>query len=313
MTELNNQINQSIIDFKEPPKEPKLWKQVRDNINNGNMNGRTLYVTSFNKPMYKMSGKYLIETFTKLNPKDYLVVCYEDMDFNRETHQLLPYDLKNSGFLHSWLKENEKDIPEAYGGLATKENNPALYASYFNKASSKWFRKIVSIDHAIKIYGSFFEYVVWLDADCYARSPISPKIIDTIFGKNDVIYHLGIKRRNQKLGIESGIFGFRKGRGYQYMDIVSDKYKSGQFKQYTRWDDGWVFREVVDEEAIKNTKKINKDKIRMLDLVGTIPEKNIKKSEVIPHGPFRNFFVHDKGKHNALRGAKVKKVKFNTL
>lgn len=288
------------------PKEPKLWKQVRDAIKENKMSGQTLYVTSFDKIMYEMSGKLLIDTFTKLNPTYYLAVCYENMDFKPSNSQLLPYDMKESTFMKEWLKTNENDIPKEYGGLATKENNPELYNSYFNKYASKWFRKIVSIDYAIHKYGDMFKYVVWLDADCYARSSISLEIVEKIFDNNDVIYHLSQKRKELKLGIESSILGFRKGLGYNYMDIVSNKFKDGTFRLYSRWDDGWVFKEVVDEEIKNNETRKAKKVIKFLDLVGSIDLKKMRHSEVVPYGPFRDYFVHDKGKHNALRGAKVK-------
>lgn len=296
------------------PKEPKLWKIVRNNVQTNKMSGQTLFVTSFDDRMYEMSGKKLIETFTKLNPKYYLVVCYEKMKNELPKHpQILPYKMEESKFMNDWLKTNENDIPVEYGGKATEENNPNLFKSYFNKSASKWFRKIVAIDHAIKIYGTFFKYVVWLDADCYARSPLPESLMDNILKNHDFMFHLSPKRRQSKLGIESSILGFKNNTGYKFMNIVSNKFKEGTFKQYNRWDDGWVFREVVDEEVKKNEKRNPKDTIKFLDLVGNIPVKMMKMSEVVPYGPFRDYFVHEKGKHNELRGAKVKITNFNNV
>jgi len=326
-------------------------------IKENKMNNKTIYVTSFNRDMYLMSGQLLIETFVKNNPKDFLVVCYEGMTLQRKYPQIIGFDLIESKFLREWLIKNANNIPNEYGGTASKAKNPKLYNNYFNKSASKWFRKIVSIDMAIKTYGKYFKYVVWIDADCYACKPLPRDTMDKIFQNHDVIYHLSKKRRDNEQGIESGIIGFKKGKGYEFMNIVSNKFKSGDFKNYPRWDDGWVFREVVDEltEKYRNIKKMIKnqklemknmvnskiedsdtnnlkdnnknkldekdenlddiviDEIKMLDLVGDFPVTKIVKSEVIPHGPFKDYFIHDKGKHNGLRGAKVKPVNFNKM
>jgi hypothetical protein len=367
----DNCINKK-LNIEEAMKEPNIWKQVNNMIKECKMNYKTIYVTSFNKDMYLMSGQLLIDTFIKNNPKDFLVVCYEGMKFQRKCPQIIPFNLSQSKFLREWLIKNADNIPSEYGGTATKFNNPKLYKNYFNKSASKWFRKIVSIDMTIKTYGQYFKYVVWIDADCYARKPLPIEIMDKIFKNNDVIYHLSKKRIYQDQGIESGIIGFKKGKGYDFMDIVSHKFKSGDFKKYSRWDDGWVFREVVDEltekykdikrkvkkqkekieienqklEDIKNEVKTDNktnnnisikdkgdkddknnkiedeyenlddiiiDEIKMLDLVGNTPVTQILKSEVIPHGPFKNYYIHDKGKHNGLRGAKVKPINFNKV
>jgi hypothetical protein len=295
------------------PKTPKFWKLVRNAIQANKMSGQTLYVTSFDQKMYEMSGKLLIDTFTKLNPKYYLAICYEGMEFNTDNPQLLPYNMDESKFMNDWLKTNENDIPAEYGGKATKENNPELFANYFNRAASKWFRKIVAIDYGIKKYGQYFKYVVWLDADCYARAHLPESLVDAMFSKHDFMFHLSSKRISMDLGIESSILGFRNNMGYKFMDIVSDKFKDGSFKQYKRWDDGWVFREVVDEEVEKNKNRKPNEVIKFLDLVGNIDVKKMRKSEVVPYGPFRDYFVHEKGKHNKLRGAKVKKVNYNNV
>ena len=49
----------------------------------------------------------------------------------------------------------------------------------------------------------------------------------------------------------------------------------------------------------------------MLDVVGHIHDSQIIRSEVIPYGPFKNYLIHEKGKHNKLRGHKTKKRNFN--
>jgi hypothetical protein len=293
--------------------EPKIWKQVRNGIKHDKMDNNVLYVTSFNKEMYKMSGRFLIDTFKKFNPKNYMIVYYEGMVLKQQSPQIIPYDLANANFLHEWIAKNARDIPLEYGGTATKQTNPKLFKNYFNKAASLWFRKIVSIESAIKTFGDFFNYVVWIDADCYVKSHLPPHTMNNIFTHYDVIYHLGKIRQHQKLGIESGIIGFKKGKGYNFMNKVANKFRSGAFKKYSRWDDGWVFKEVVKEETEQNLKRQSTEIVKLLDVVGRVAAHKYTRCEVIPHGPFSNFFVHDKGKHNELRGAKIKKNNANKV
>lgn len=291
-------------------KDVPVWKSVSKGIKDG-MSNNTLYVTSFNKAMYDLSGVHLLKTWVQYNPKQYLLVCYEDMKLRSTNKEIIPYDLSESEFLKSWLKKYENDIPFEYGGKATPQNNPDLYDNYFNKSASKWFRKIVSIDYAIKTYGRFFNHVVWIDADCYIKNPMPKMLSSQIFKTAHMIYHLSPKRRRNNQGIESGIIGFRKGLGYDLMEIVTNKFKTGEFKKYSRWDDGWIFREVVDEQTKLNKKRANDKLAYMVDLVITMNDNKSVRSEVIPYGPYGNFVVHDKGKHNELRGHKIKKKNYN--
>lgn len=279
----------------------KIWYRVKEGIKSGKSKN-TLYVTSFAKDMYDISGKALIETFVKNNPNNFMLVCYENMNFECESDNILKFDLKDSTYLCKWIIRYADDIPVEFGGLATEYNNPMLFKNYFNKSASRWFRKIVSLEYAIKTLGRYFDNVIWIDADCYSIRHIPDVIVDKIFGNFDVIYHLGKKRIANDLGVESGIIGFKRGAGYDFLLEVSNKYRYGSFMKYSRWDDGYIFRESVFECAKKNLMSIKKT--NCLDLVINLRDSD--RNEVIPYGPFRFFFIHEKGKHNVLRGEKVK-------
>jgi hypothetical protein len=286
-----------------PEDQNKIWYKVKKGIESGKSNN-TLYVTSFAKDMYDISGKTLIETFTQNNPDKFMLVCYENMDFQCDSDNILKFDLKDSAYLCQWIIRYADDIPIEFGGLATEHNNPRLFRNYFNKSASRWFRKIVSLEYAIKTLGKYFEHVVWIDADCYAIRSIPDIIVNRIFNNYDVIYHLGKKRIVNDLGVESGIIGFKRGAGYDFLLDVSNKFRYGSFMTYARWDDGYIFRESIFECNKKNL--TIKNKTNCLDLVNHV--RDSERNEVIPYGPFRYFFVHDKGKHNILRGEKVKNI-----
>lgn len=261
-----------------------------------------LYVTSFTSDMYKVSGKKMIETFQKYHPNNKMVVCYEKMklrDLGDLSDNILTYDLNKSDFLKKWLFKNRDIIPFYMGGLATPQNNSKLLKNEFNRQASCFFRKIVSIDYAISSYGKKYNSIVWMDADSYFMKNIPNKTISKIFSKSHVFFHLGTKRQKANLGIESGIIGFKNGNGYKFFKIVANKFRNGSFRQYEKWDDGYVFRKVW-EEVVKFNKKYpnNPYKILFNDVVSHIVKSD--RNEVIPYGPFKDYVTHEKGKHKRM-------------
>lgn len=260
--------------------------------------GEVLYVTSFAKDMYIASGRKMIATFKKFNPNSKMVVCYEKMNFTDASKNIIPYNLTESDFLNTWLIENRDIIPFYLGGAATPQNNPELLKNEFNRQASRFFRKIVSIDHAISVYGKKYQYVVWVDADAYFIKTIPDKLISIIFGDYHVCFHLGPKRERAGLGIESGIFGFRKGNGYRYFNRVANRFRDGSFRKYPKWDDGFVFRKVWEEEVEANKTRKSTAVIKFRDVVAHLV--NSSRNEVTPYGPFKDHIVHEKGKHKKM-------------
>ena len=261
-----------------------------------------LYVTSFTKDIYKASGKKMIETFLKFHPNNKMVVCYEKMklgDFEDLSHNILTYDLEKSDFLKTWLFKNRDIIPFYLGGLATVRNNLELFKSEFNRQASCFFRKIVSIDYAILSYGKQYNYIVWIDADSYFTKKIPNNTVPNVFSNSHVFFHLGTKRMNANLGIESGIIGFKKGNGYRFFKMVADKFRNGSFRKYEKWDDGYVFRKVWEEVVkINDQNPDDCNQILFNDVVSHIVKS--RRNQVIPYGPFGDFVVHEKGKHKRL-------------
>ena len=109
---------------------------------------------------------------------------------------------------------------------------------------------------------------------------------------NDVFYHLGELRRNKGTGIESGFIGFKKGKGYQILQKVFQLYQNPSFRNLERWDDGYIFRIVIDK-CIKS---------KLIDAYDVIDENNRvtnrgKKLDCLNKGIFRDYLVHKKGIH----------------
>jgi hypothetical protein len=243
---------------------------------------RILYVTSFNEDMYIASGKSLVQSFIKSKMDDYLLVCYEGFSFNKRinNNKILSHNLDNSEYLQTWLKDNADVIPTYLGGQATPDKNPRVYSEW-NRKTSRWFRKIASLKYALDQYSDNFDAIIWLDSDCTILQKIDKRMIKYIFNGKRVFYHLGRLRYIRGMGVESSIIGFTN-KGYDILKKVINIYTTKKYKKYNRWDDGWIFREIL----------YGSDN---MDLVGTSTNNH-----VINQGPFNNYIQHNKGLHKQL-------------
>jgi len=258
---------------------------------------RLLYVSSFNRRLWKFTGHALVESFLNTQTKGELLLTYED-DIKSQIkqkihglsnkHSLRYYNLDEDEFLQIWLKNNIDIIPQDLGGTAAKCNcvdNDHIRGcpySFFNYRASQWFRKVVALNYAIKL--DTYDILVFIDCDAEFRKKTSIQIIkDTFKNKLAMWYFLGRHRKALDKGIEAGFMGFhRQYGGYDIIQLLIDKYVSGDFKQYHRWDDGYVLRMVVEE----NPQIPTKDLTEYVDV-----------SRVMDEGPFRKYIAHKKGIH----------------
>ena len=241
---------------------------------------KILYVTTFNNKLYNATGRDMIESFVKYKTEGDLLIAHEDsLDEVIPHHRkFIFHDLEEDPFLHSWLRENADIIPVDLGG-----NFDGTYKGMakFNHRASQWFRKIVALNRAMEIK-SDYEAIVFLDSDTVVNKHLPSSKVDEIFDGHSMFYHLGEHRKKVGTGIESGIIGFNlKEQGALLLGIVINKFRSGEFRDYFRWDDGYVFRKVVEEYWDIPTR----------DVV------DVKESNVVEHGPFAEYLVHKKGIH----------------
>jgi len=236
---------------------------------------KILYVTTFNQRLYDATGK----NFVRHKTEGDLLIAYEDgLDKVIPHHRKFVFhNLETDKFLSSWLKDNEDIIPTDLGG--TFEGEYKLKAK-FNQRASQWFRKIVALNRAMDLKG--YDAIVFLDSDTVISKNIKSSKVEEIFGGQSMFYHLGPYRKESGTGIESGVIGFNLNeQGGILLACVINKFRSGDFKNYIRWDDGYIFRMVVEENT----------QIPTRDLV------NVRENDVVEHGPFAEFIVHEKGVH----------------
>ena len=262
---------------------------------------RILYLTSFSQDLFVATGKRLVNSFLKFQKNNDLLVCYENFKFDSHYKaqlnegSLMSYNLSKYGFLNQWLIKNRDIIPVYMGGTAIKgPANKKIY-KIWNRKASRWFRKIAAFHYALNTFGDLYDIIIWIDSDCYFIKTITHHIIDKIMTNNDVFYHLGEFRRNKGTGIESGFIGFKTGKGFQILQKVFQLYQSPSFRNLERWDDGYVFKVVID-------KCISSGLINAYDVIDENNRLTIKgkKLDCLNKGIFRDYLIHKKGVHRKL-------------
>ena len=249
-----------------------------------------LYVTSFSPRIYQNCGERMIQSYLDLmknEPDQMLLVCTEGMELpiEKRHEKIIEYSLEKNKFLKDWLAENIDIIPKEFGGKATPKTQPKVYARMhpgWNYRASRWFRKVVALKYALKKYGHLYDAIVWIDADCYFIKPLSNKFVLGLFQDTGCFYHMGRYRITKKTGIETGFVGFHKDKeGYSLLQEFVNKFKKKRFKKYSRWDDGYVFKMLIDEK--KGVFKTN-------DIA-----KHSGKLKVMIDSPIYPYVRHDKG------------------
>ena len=242
-----------------------------------------LYVTTFDLRLFKMCAKRMVESFIQ-NTEGFLLTCYEGNVDIPKHEKIIPQDISNDEFLIGWSEENADIIPVEYGGKNQDIKFKIGTVGQFNFRASRWFRKIVALNRALSLYNDY-DAIVFIDADTVIINRLASEELRKIFGSSEAIYHLGEYRKRQPVvgasGVESGVVGFTGKDGKELLGRWVDKFKTGKFREYERWDDGYVLRKVVEESEDLNIR----------DLSGDTPSIS-----VVDKGPFRKFIFHDKGK-----------------
>ena len=238
---------------------------------------KLLYVTSFNRKLYKATGRHMLQSFLATETEGDMLITHEDgVDVEIEYSQkFLFYNLDTDPFLREWLDENIDIIPIHLGGTFAGE-----FKNKFHRRASQWFRKIAALRHAVTLD---YDQIIFVDSDTVFKQQITSDFINHIFNDKAVFYHFGKQRRHIDTGWESGVIGFQMNRGgRRYLELVFDAFRNKKFMQYKRWDDSWMFRKVAEENP----------EIETVDIA-----QESYSTHVVPEGALRNHIVHNKGIH----------------
>jgi hypothetical protein len=256
---------------------------------------RLLCVTTFNAELFEASGRRLVRTFLRhSDPVSSLLVCHEGGCGNLlpPSPSILPFDLDRSAFLRDWLQAHRDIIPVHLGGLAVECDCPhrgpfddhegRCHWFWFNKNASRWFRKIVALDAALQLDG--FDALLWLDSDTRFKRRLPAEVVEEWFGGDSVFFFKSPQRRV----MESGVLGVRLDEGgRRFLGATIERYRSGEFRRYERWDDGYHFQTTLWEDA----------SIRARDLA----TRKTGGTFVLPNSPAARYLGHDKGLHRRAR------------
>ncbi len=248
-----------------------------------------LFVTSFASDMYRVTGRHLVRSFLESGTEGTLLLCHEQNAAAEAVAnpRIRRYDLDRSEYLAGWLSANRDIIPVHLGGAAERCDCPTSDAwghrrgcawGWFNKNASRWFRKIASLVYAQSLRG--YDTIVWLDSDCRFKKRLPAPEIGAWLGAAAVFYLKSVAREF----VESGVIGFRMNTaGRRFLRLTSDRYHSGEFRKYPRWDDGYQFQVTLDEHP----------EIPSIDLATAMSEN----WAVLPNSPAGEYLEHDKGVH----------------
>ena len=269
---------------------------------------KTLYVTSFNKKLFDVTGEAMVQSFLRAKIQGDLLVTYED-DIEKKipkADSISLLKLEGYDFLNDWLENNKDIIPVEYGGemegcdCKNIPPNKHYYKDHiqgcpnlgFNRRASLWFRKIAAMHRALDISKEKgYERIVFIDSDVVFKKSITDEFLDKIFSNAGFFFHLGKHRKRIGTGIESGFIGFSNdNRGFEFLQVVIDSFTSGDYRKYDRWDDGYVFRKIWEEHP----------EIPSKDVVG--PHQLKPFSHVVRYGIFAKYLEHDKGSHTRRYG-----------
>lgn len=250
-----------------------------------------IYITSFNKKLYEATGKKMLKSFEKHNPKDSFTLFTEgDLDLSHHKNIGLVHSLDTEPLLHSWLEENADIIPQVYGGSFTCECNfnkrtptaghcKGCPAGEMRRRTCHWYRKIISWQIAKELHSKF----TWVDCDTTLRKNMPENIILKYLKVCPVRFHYGAFRKARHNSIESGIVMFDIiGGGGEILDYLKDRFTSGTFRTESRWDDGYMLM-----IAAKHLDILTKGDLH----------PNCRINNPMENGPLSIYLTHSKGVH----------------
>ncbi len=216
------------------------------------------YITSFSHKLYETTGKRLVESYAKyqikLGDPSWLLQYSEEDGLGRRI---------NPDYLSWYLNTFKHLIPPNLGGTAKECNCPTkqhaagpgkiahklgCHNTLWNRNAYRWFHKVAALKTYIDGLNSSNtpDYLVWLDCDCFFKQTLPNQFIADLCADYDMCYLKGTKRE----AIESGILVFNLKNFNVGVSIIQDwfnYYKSRQFLNYERWDDGYILTKVIRE------------------------------------------------------------------
>lgn len=258
---------------------------------------RLLYATSFGPDMWEATGRNLVASFYKTQSSGEMLVSYEGFKYKGAGDRELKYNLDKDVFLHTFLRENADVIPIHLGGETTqcdckdshemhcKHHIHGCYWHWMNRNASRWFRKVATLRHAASLP---YRYVLWVDSDSALVADVSMRdFITELHGKSFFYF------RAHRPAPEVGLVGFDMANGgREAVAAICNRYESREYLGYERWDDGFIWGTLIDENLVNAHDACGKSRLNH--------------NHVMMKTKWWNFVRHDKGAHGRQRLEKGK-------
>ena len=248
-----------------------------------------LFITSFNQKIFDVSGKDLLKTFTNYVAEEQPIALYVGVENCRipseyANPKIYFREISNQEFLKQWLRENEDIIPEEFGGKFTKKWGPQEN-DWFRRNACRWFRKLIAIRAAAKEFGDY-SYFVWVDADCTFHKNVTADLVRMSWFRNGAVD--GFVLQYSRFVPETGVFGVNMTNrtGVEIINELTDRYKSGNFREDPRWDDSYQLHKAI--EAVREN--FGTIVIDLANYIGPF-------ESVVEHSVIGEVLTHAKGTH----------------
>jgi len=280
------------------------------------MTDKVLWITSFNKEIYKVSGTQLILTFINSKTEGDFFIGTEGGSYLKSKDRFTIKKLDNSTILKNWLEVNKDIIPVNLGGNALpcncskpfakaerKHKTPDCHHTWFNRNASRWFRKALTLNYALLVgLDKLYQYFIWIDADCIFKKQITKQFIANNLFKFDTVNEydvVGLKSSRKVM--EAGLVGYNIAcnsfykntlchkSGYQLLIDIMKCYQTGRFRGWYRWDDSYIIQ-----------KMIKHGNYRFHDIATKV--NRMQHSDVFEHSLIGEYLTHNKGKHGRELG-----------
>ena len=235
-------------------------------------------VTSFGPDGWSKYGKRFVESWTQFAPKSLsLTVFYHDCSLPDEAALYDNVTFKDLSQLCPAV--NQWKIKNAF---ANGMNQQKGYN--FRQDAVKFCNKVFALAQRGKELSEEkrLPYLVWLDADCYAKAPIPANMFDEILRDEPDIAYLG------RLGTyaETSFLAFNlyTDSGRNLLNNLRDSYINGEIFFYTEWHDGFVFQRLLNMERLRGIAELNLS-----------PAVQGHGSDAFNVSPVGKFFTHLKG------------------
>lgn len=199
---------------------------------------KVLVITSASGKIYHHRANICIRS---LLPEDSVVFYHENsIDTVSIDLSTLPPNIKTVDLWQStpkWIYEEVvKGWPKFPDGIHNR--------SYWNQNGKFWFRKVLSIWHAM--INNYADVYLWLDIDCAPRIPLQEMGLLWTWASE---HPCAVLKRGKRRAHEIGIITFN-GKSIKSITEWLKAYVSREVFTFKRWDDGYVLTELEKQGRI---------------------------------------------------------------